>query len=460
MLTQLQSIFLKLRSRLSLCLAAACLLLVSAIGCSAGKITEIDHKQLDVTGGLPVADTTSSTTIAPVNNSWPSLFGPTNNGRVPTPDLLSHWPDAGPPLRWERPIGTGYSSPIVVADRLIVMERLGDEERVACLESNTGEPIWEYRYPTTFECKAIYSSGPYSTPVSDGTSVFTIGAQGQLHCFELITGNVRWSIDLGKSFGIEQRIYAVGHSPAISDKYLYVNVGGIAENSGVVCFDKLTGDVVWKATSAEASYATPRLATIHGREFVFVLAYESAFALDATDGRVYWEIPFKVSLSDAENAITPLVDDDLVYFSSYGNGSLCIRINPDGSYEELWNSRQKLTSQFNSVVCIDGYLYGFHCSDNSLRCVHLQSGELVWRHKGKLRRSHLAANETHLFMLDEFGHFATARIDPKQCRMECISNSLFDDQYCFSAPAFASQLVYIRNETKLVCLDLHPPTHD
>ena len=47
-----------------------------------------------------------------------------------------------PPLVWEFPKGTSYSSPAIAGDRLMFIHRVGDEEIVECLDAGDGrEPL-------------------------------------------------------------------------------------------------------------------------------------------------------------------------------------------------------------------------------------------------------------------------------------------------------------------------------
>src|ERR1700679_2717108 len=57
---------------------------------------------------------------------WPRLLGPRANGVSSETNLLNQWPSNGPPVLWEKAIGTGYGAPSVIGNRLVVHHRLGD----------------------------------------------------------------------------------------------------------------------------------------------------------------------------------------------------------------------------------------------------------------------------------------------------------------------------------------------
>ena len=120
-----------------------------------------------------------------VTHDWTSFLGPTHNA-VSTETRLSR--RRQPPLVWEFTKGTGYGSPAIAGERLVFLHRLRGEEIVECLHAETGAPNWQFRYPTDFEDRYGYNDGPRASPIIDGARTYTVGAQGQLHCLDLETG--------------------------------------------------------------------------------------------------------------------------------------------------------------------------------------------------------------------------------------------------------------------------------
>ena len=61
---------------------------------------------------------------------WPQLFGPTRDGVCTETKLALPWPKEGPRIAWQRPVGAGFSGPVVAGERLILFHRLNDNEIV------------------------------------------------------------------------------------------------------------------------------------------------------------------------------------------------------------------------------------------------------------------------------------------------------------------------------------------
>src|SRR5688572_17382451 len=79
---------------------------------------------------------TSLIAIAPLHaKDWPQWRGPNRDGISQETGLLKEWPKDGPKLLWQqKEIGSGYSTPAVVGDRLYLCSNQGmDDEFVQAL---------------------------------------------------------------------------------------------------------------------------------------------------------------------------------------------------------------------------------------------------------------------------------------------------------------------------------------
>jgi len=397
------------------------------------------------------------------NVGWPSLNGPTgHNGSYET-ELNWSWKGDKPDELWRCEVGNGYGSPVVVPDHLVVLHRVGDEEFIESFQPETGKSQWQYRYPTTYECKFNYSNGPYSTPVVNGDRVYTVGAQGQLHCLRIQDGSLVWKRLLQEDFQKPEQLFCVGASPLVEDDRLIFNLGSAADDAGILAIDKMSGETLWKATDYGPSYATPVAATIHQRRIVFVVTFEGLVALEPATGNVLWNYPLRPTMSLTVNATSPIVNDDCVIMSTGpGPGTVCLRVLPDGSYEEVWRIRRGLDSQFNTMVLIDGHLYGFSSLVNhgSFRCVDAATGEERWEYRSDLRRGQGLAVDGRFVLLGEFGHLASVAVTPKKPIVHSMTRDAFLEPPCYSSPAVFRGLLYLRNEGTLVCLNLRQPLNE
>src|SRR5262249_7401679 len=80
---------------------------------------------------------------------WPEARGPHRDGISDEPGLIDKWALNGENFLWRVPYG-GRSAPIAIGNRVCVENPSGRgpqlQERVMCLDADTGKVIWEYTF--------------------------------------------------------------------------------------------------------------------------------------------------------------------------------------------------------------------------------------------------------------------------------------------------------------------------
>ena len=123
---------------------------------------------------------------------WPWFLGPRHTGVSGEDQLTLDWTSRIPPVVWKESIGTGYSAPSVLGDRVVIHHREGNQEIVSCRNVETGQEIWTHAYPTTYEDPYGYNNGPRCSPVLTQDRCFTLGAEGMLACTSMSNGELLW----------------------------------------------------------------------------------------------------------------------------------------------------------------------------------------------------------------------------------------------------------------------------
>jgi outer membrane protein assembly factor BamB len=417
-----------------------------------------------------------------VTHDWPSFLGPSHNATSTETRLSRTLP---PPLVWEFPRGTGYASPAVVEGRLVFIHRVGNEEIVDCLHPVTGARQWKFTYRTSFEDRYGYNNGPRSSPVIADGRVYTMGAEGRLHCLELGSGRMVWMRDLRADYRVTQDFFGTASTPLIEGRLLIVNVGA-AGGACVVAFDAATGREVWR-TGADwgPSYASPVPATIHGKRRILVYAGGEStpptgglLSIDPATGRVDFAFPWRSRTFESVNASCPVVFDNNVFISaSYRTGGALLEIRPDFTHRVAWTT-QDFALHFNTPIYRDGYLYGFdgrNEGDASLACVNAATGAIVWRETpewpedldGRRQvlgtyRGTLLAVDGQFLCLGEMGHLLWMDLTPKGYR-EISRTWLFAARESWALPVLSRGLLYVVQNARdvlqgtgprLLCYDL------
>jgi outer membrane protein assembly factor BamB len=442
-------------------------------------------------------------------DDWPQFLGPQRNNLSTETGLIERWPAAGPPLVWEKEVGSGYSAPSVRSGRLVLHHRLQDEEIVQAFDAATGKPLWRYAYPSNFRDPFGYNNGPRCTPLLTTNRCFTFGAEGKLLCLNLQTGARIWERDTARDWNVPEAFFGVGSTPLLEAGKLIVMVGG-QTNSGVVALEPETGKTLWESvgrptwdgaptfgwrgrgkyrwTGEEkmASYSSPIAATIHGHRHVLCLTRQGLVSLNPTNGEVLFSRWFQSPVNESVNAMCPIVSDDLVLISAayYRIGAVLLRVKPDGrSFEEVWRSPETpgernpvtgrlvdpvLETHWNTPVLHEGFLYAFsgrNEPDATFRCVELKTGRLFWSHDERwpphststppvYGRGSAILADGRLIALGEGGKLGLFAPNPARPEEICAFQAPQLQYPCWAAPVLANQRLYLRNEEKLVCFDL------
>ena len=418
-----------------------------------------------------------------VGHDWPTFLGPAGDSKSLETGLDFAWPAEGPAILWQAPLGVSYSGPSISRGRLFHFDRHGDEDRLICRAAETGERLWSVSYPTYYEDLLGYNNGPRCSPVVDGARVYTFSAEGVLRCARAIDGERLWEVDTTQEFGVVKNFFGVGSTPLVVGDLLVVNVGGSPPNgpsdvyaargvvqgngSGVVAFNKFSGETVWRCSDELASYASPVVTEIDGRLWCFVFARGGLVALNPLTGEVDFEYPWRARILESVNASSPVVVGDEVFISeTYGPGSSLLRVRP-GAYDVVWKDsaksrRKSMQLHWNTAIHHEGFLYGSsgrHTSGAELRCVEWSTGKVMWS-QGWLGRCSLLYADGHLINLSENGTLQVLKANPE--KYELVHTVLLQDDSgkellkpdAWTAPVLARGLLYVRGEDRLVCIDL------
>jgi outer membrane protein assembly factor BamB len=472
------------------CFLLLCLVILGCGGAAtAGKpLSAADEPDVFPADDEPAepAEPPSDLRTRKTGSDWPGFLGPLGTSVSTEKGILVPWPDKGLRVVWQKQVGVGYGMPSISRGRLFHFDRRGDKARLMCLNSETGEFLWKFEYPTDYEDLYGYDNGPRCCPVVDDDRVYTLGAEGMLHCVRAEDGKPLWKVDTKADFGVVQNFFGVGSAPVVEQDLLIVQVGGSPKGSegesfsdlkgnksAVVAFDKHTGKVRYRVSDELASYAVPVMATIGERRWCFVFARGGLIGMDPASGKVDFHFPWRSNKYESVNASNPVVAGDRVLITEcYGPGSALLKVKPGGC-EVVWSDEKKrdkaLQCHWMTPIHHDGYVYGSsgrHTADAELRCVELATGKVIWS-EPDLTRSSLLMVDGHFICLGEDGVLRLLKVNPK--KYEEVSRLVVRDASqtaedapsllrppCWAAPVLSHGLLYVRGEGRLVCLELIP----
>jgi outer membrane protein assembly factor BamB len=251
----------------------------------------------------------------------------------------------------------------------------------------------------------------------------------------------------------------------------------------VAAFDKKTGKMLWEVEDVwGASYASPVVATIRGKDCALVLAagesrpaHGGLLTIDVGTGQVYDRYPWRARKYESVLASSPLVIDDSRVFISecYELGGVLLKYDEQRRSKPLWKQRE-FGMHFMMPIVKDGHLFGFagrNPPDTEFKCVNLETGEMAWTKdyrwqkdgqvEGLFRASLLQAGKRFL-ALGEDGILVELELSPEGSK-EVQRTRLFTAREAWTLPSLYKGRLYVVQNTvdgvtgkkrRLVCYDL------
>lgn len=409
-------------------------------------------------GALPAAD-------------WPQWRGPNRDGVSPETGLLKSWPKGGPPLAWATDLGgVGYSSPVVVGDRLYATAAEdpdnGQKEYAVCLSVKDGKQIWRVPLPVGGGgYSGGWGSGPRSTPTVDGDRLYVLGARGDLSCLSTADGKTIWAGNLVKNYGGRIPGWGYSESVLIDGDKLVCTPGG--KDGTVLALNKKTGEKLWQSAGLTdgAAYASLIPTEVGGVRQYVTQTDTAAVGVRAADGKPLWRV---AELKRMVAVIpTPVVHDGYAFFTSgYGAGCELLKLTPDGdgTKAEVVYTRNKLVSNHHGgVVRLGDHLYGHTDGGGRWVCFDYRKGgeEPIWESK-KLGKGSVIAADGRLYCYAE-GNGTVALVEASPAeewkeagRFEIPQKTKFPRKSgaIWTHPVVANGKLYLRDHEHLFCYDI------
>lgn len=313
---------------------------------------------------------------------WPQWRGPDRSGVSKETGLLKQWPTGGPKLLWQvNELGDGYSTPVVVGNRIYLMSNRGlDNEYVQALSASDGKAIWTTRVGNVGnpDQNPSYPKAR-STPTIDGELLYALGSDGDLACLETKTGKVRWAKSLRKDFGGEPGEWAYAESPLVDGDLVIVTPGGA--QATMAALNKKTGAVVWKSAvpgGDAAGYASAIIVEAAGRKQYVQCLSKGMVGVDAKTGQFLWRYA-EVAKGPAQY-FTPVARGEFVYGGalSVGGGMVQLKANGAGVAAQQVYYIRGLPNGPGGAVVVGDHLYGTEVGQK-LVAVEFATGKVTWQ---------------------------------------------------------------------------------
>lgn len=426
---------------------------------------------------LSVVTLISSSVVACADD-WPQWMGPERDNVWRETGIVEKFPDGGPKVLWRTEIAGGYAGPAVAGGKVFITDYVSQqnvkvdnfdrkeftgEERVHCLDESTGKILWTHKYPVKYTIS--YPAGPRCTPNVEDDRVYTLGAEGDLICFNIADGKVLWSHDLKTKYNTKAALWGYSAHPLIDGNKLLCLAGG--EGSHIVAFDKLTGKEIWKSsTSPEQGYSPPTIIEFGGVRQLILYRPNAVSSVDPETGKEYWSVPYEAS--NGSIIMSPVMLGEYLYVAGYSNRSLLLQLDPGTpAAKEVWRDKQNVICPVNVQPFVVGdVLYGFD-QKGVMRALQIPDGKRLWESSAPIGKrpagsetAFIVQHEDRFIMFNELGELLLAKLSPEgyteidRAKVIAQTNNAFGREVVWSMPAFANKHAYIRNDKEIICVDL------
>ena len=382
---------------------------------------------------------------------WPQWRGQDRMGLSKDTGLIKQWAPAGPAQTWTiSGLGEGYGSLALKGDRIYVQGTTASASAVFALNRADGKQVWSASLgPKLTEGRG---NGPRSTPTVDDDRVYVLTENGDLACLRAANGQRVWSKNILKEFGGENPNWLLSESPLVDGNRLIVTPGG--KGAGMVALDKMTGNVIWKASELNdhAGYASAIVADVGGVRTIMNFTSRAAVGVRASDGKLMWRNEH--AANGTANCTTPVFADNKVFFTSaYNTGAALLSLSAqegEVKAQETYFTRDMM-NHHGGVVLVDGYLYGF--SNGILTCLEFATGKKMWVDRS-VGKGSIAYADGMLYLIGEKQVVGLAEASPKGY----VEKGRFPIQdygkESWAHPVVAGGKLYIRNQSALTCYDV------
>ena len=395
-------------------------------------------------------------------DDWAQWRGQHRDGISPETGLLKEWPKQGPKLLWEvKELGSGYSTPAVVGQRIYVLGNDGlENEFVQALAVSDGKRVWSARLGKVGnpEQQPKFAAAR-STPTVEGEFLYALGSDGDLACVAIGTGKVLWHKNLRNAFGGKPGIWAYSESPLLDGDKLVCTPGG--SDATLVVLNKKTGELLRKCAvpgGDPAAYSSAIIVEGAGlKQYVQVLQ-GGLVGVDAQSGRFLWRYN-KINSPYKANIPTPVAHGGYIYSAAVGVGGGAIKLKPrEGAvdFEQVYFS-PKLPTAIGGEVILGDYMYG--TTGQALLCVEFSSGNVKWddRALGAASlcyadgRLYLHAEDGQVALVDATsdGYHEKGRFSPPD-----QPKRINDMEKAWAYPVVANGRLYLRDHGLLWCYDI------
>lgn len=383
---------------------------------------------------------------------WAQWRGPGRSGKSADTDLLSEWPEDGPPKLWSvSGLGSGYASPALTEETIYITGVERQQVKLTALTLD-GQTKWSRTICPAFT--GDHGSNTRSTIAVDGDRLYFLSGNGAILCLKAENGEEVWQRQMSEFGGSVPR-WGYSESVLVHGDLAIVTPGG---SRFMVGLDKNTGETVWETRGFnDAAHYTSAIAVEQdGVEMVIQGSRGSLIGVSPENGALLWQINWPGR--NTANCPTPAYEDGYVFWAvGYNQGGIGVKLTvEDGnvSAEQVYHTTDMICHHGGYVI-VDGYVYGNHA--RGWACLDLKTGESQWYERG-VGKGSIAYADGMLYTFSERGaESGLVEARPDAFNEKGRVSVEGEGRFSWAHPVVANGRLFLRYGSQLHCFDVRNP---
>ncbi len=372
--------------------------------------------------------------------------GDNRDGVFHETNLLNEWPEEGPVLLWDyEGIGNGYGSPAITSDKIFVNGELDSLSHLFAFDLD-GNLLWKSEYDSSW---VVNFQGSRSTPTVVNNLVYVCSPMGEIVCFNSEDGSKVWSTNMIRNYNGVNTRFGFAQSLLVEGDNVYFAPGD-SLSTNIVALNRFTGEEVWTsmANGEKPAFCSPLLINLPTRNLLVTFSEFSLFGLDTETGKLLWS--YEDSLVDVKGN-TPMYENGHIYATSYGNGTVKLKLSEDGSeVTEVWKNYEINNIQ-EGLLKVNNKLIGTGYKKLLLKAIDENTGKTI--DSLKIGNGSVIYADNMLYMYNEKGPLNLVKTEPK---LELISSFRIKKgtKEHFAHPVIKNGILYIRHGNVLLAYNI------
>lgn len=396
-------------------------------------------------------------------SNWPEFRGPSGDGHAPTSKVPLTWSETEH-VKWKTAIhGRGWASPVVWRNQVWTITASEDARQLyaMCIDALSGKVIRDLKLFEVERPQFIHAFNSPASPtpaIEEGRVYVTFGSPGTA-CLDSKTGEVIW-----ERRDIECNHYrGAGSSPIIHRDLLLLNFDG-SDHQFIIALDKHTGKTVWRQDRSidfkdlgqdgkpqaegdfRKAFATGHVAEFDGKPLLISQGAKAIYGYDPISGKEQWRVEERSSHSAGTRPVTGF---GLIFAPTGWSQGQVLAIKPGGQGDVTashvaWRTTKSAPKK-PSLLLVDDLLYLFN-DGGVATALEAKTGLSVWSDRvgGNYSASPLYANG-RIYVFSEEGK--TTVLKPGREFKKLAENKL--DAGFMASPAVTGNALVLRTKTHL-----------